>query len=170
MNRLKSYTIIGIIFVLILGSLSHFFYEWSNNNFIVGLFAPINESTWEHMKLLFFPMLLYSFVMIPALKEDYPCITSSLFAGILVGTVLIPVMFYTYTGILGYNLLALDIATFALSVIISFYSAYRFALYCKMQDYTALLCIVVCLFAICFMVFTCYPPSIGLFADPNAYL
>lgn len=169
MNRFKSHAIIGILFVLILGSLSHFFYKWSNNNFIVGLFAPINESTWEHMKLLFFPMLLYSFIVIPVLKDEYPYTMSSLFAGILIGTLLIPVIFYTYTGVLGYHTLILDIATFALSIILSFYSAYRLALYCKMPHYTALLCIAVSFLGICFMIFTCYPPGIGLFADPEAY-
>ena len=71
MKELKSYTIAGIFFVLILGCLSHFFYEWSSNNFIVGLFAPVSESTWEHMKLIFFPMLLYSLVAIPNLKDRY---------------------------------------------------------------------------------------------------
>lgn len=167
MNRLKSYTIIGIIFVLILGSLSHFFYEWSNNNFIVGLLAPINESTWEHMKLLFFPMLLYSFIAIPALKNDFPYILSSLFSGILIGTLLIPVVFYTYTGILGYHTLILDIATFVLSVILSFYFSYVLTLCDKMPHYTALLFVAVCLFCICFIVFTYYPPGIGLFADPE---
>ena len=95
MKQLKAYTIIGIIFTIILGSLSHFFYEWSNNNFFVGLFTPINESTWEHMKLLFFPMLLYSLLMIPKLKGNYPCIHSAYWTGILIGTLLIPAIFYT---------------------------------------------------------------------------
>lgn len=48
-------TIVGILFVSVLGVLMHFVYEWSGSNRFVGLFAPINESTWEHMKLLFFP-------------------------------------------------------------------------------------------------------------------
>ena len=54
MNNLKSYTLAGTIFVLVLGTLSHFFYEWSNDNPLIGLFSPINESVWEHMKLLSF--------------------------------------------------------------------------------------------------------------------
>lgn len=55
MKKLKCCTIIGIIFVLVLGTIFHFLYEWTENNFVVGLFAPINESVWEHMKLVFFP-------------------------------------------------------------------------------------------------------------------
>ena len=45
-------------FISILGVLLHFTYEWSNDNPAVGLFSAVNESTWEHLKLIFFPMLL----------------------------------------------------------------------------------------------------------------
>ena len=77
MNRLKHYSIAGAIFVLIAGTLSHFVYEWSGQNFILGFFFPIDESTWEHMKLIFFPMLSYSLFMNRQLKDDHPCVTSS---------------------------------------------------------------------------------------------
>ena len=163
LKRLKAYTSAGMVFVLLLGTLSHFFYEWSGSNFIIGLFTPVNESTWEHMKLLFFPALLCSLIMIPLLKEEWPCITSSLFSGILLGTALIPVVFYTYTGILGYHTLPMDIAVFIFCVILTFSSSIRLTLSCRVQDYTLLLFTAVCLFIICFMVFTCFPPDIGLF-------
>lgn len=101
MKQLKHYTINGILFVLVSGSLTHFFYEWSGHNPIVGLFTPVNESIWEHMKLLFFPMLAYSFFMVFKLKADYPCIRSALCFGILAGTLCIPILFYTYTALLG---------------------------------------------------------------------
>lgn len=55
----KVFTVIGILFTMILGSLSHFFYGWSGDFFLVGLFSPVNESVWEHLKLLFFPALLF---------------------------------------------------------------------------------------------------------------
>lgn len=168
LNKLKIYIIAGTLFVLALGTFSHFFYEWSNNNFIVGLFSPVNESIWEHMKLVFFPMLLYALAVIPRLNKSYPCIISAFSAGILLGTLLIPVIFYTYTGILGYHLPALDIGTFIFSVIISFLSVYWLASNCRMQKHTFLLCAVICFLAISFMIFTCCPPEIALFADPAA--
>lgn len=163
MNQLKRYLIIGTIFVIVLGTLSHFFYEWSNNNFVVGFFSPVNESTWEHMKLVFFPMLLFSLIAKYRLKSIYPCITSSLLFGILLGTFLIPIFFYTYTGILGYNVLVLDLITFILAVICSFSSVYRLTLSCRMQNHTTILFIAVCVVFVCFILFTVYPPSIALF-------
>lgn len=163
MNQLKRYLIIGTIFVIVLGTLSHFFYEWSNNNFVVGFFSPVNESPWEHMKLVFFPMLLFSLIANYRLKSIYPCITSSLLFGILLGTFLIPIFFYTYTGILGYNVLVLDLITFILAVICSFSSVYRLTLSCRMQNHTTILFIAVCVVFVCFILFTVYPPSIALF-------
>ena len=47
--------IIGFVFVSVIGTLAHFVFEWSGNNTVVGLFCPINESPWEHLKLIFFP-------------------------------------------------------------------------------------------------------------------
>ncbi len=55
----KRYVVIGFFVVGILGTLFHFVYDWSGQLWLVGLFVPVNESTWEHMKLLFIPMLIY---------------------------------------------------------------------------------------------------------------
>lgn len=164
MNQLKWYLIIGTIFVIILGTLSHFFYDWSNNSFVVGFFSPVNESTWEHMKLVFFPMLLFSLFANSKLKSIYPCITSSLLFGILIGTFLIPIFFYTYTGILGYNVFILDLITFILAVICAFFSVYRLTTTCGVQNHKTVLFIEVCIVLVCFVIFTVYPPSIALFA------
>lgn len=167
MNKLKSYTIIGTVFVIIVGSVSHFIYEWSGNNFILGFFFPVNESTWEHMKLCFFPMLLYSLYMNQKLKFDYPCITSSLLAGVLLGTFLIPVIFYTYSGILGRNIMLLDISTFIISVLLAFCSIYKLTLSCRLAVHTNSLKSFLLIIAVCFFVFTYYPIDIGIFSIPS---
>ena len=167
MNKLKHYTILGILFVIIAGTLSHFVYEWSGNNFILGFFFPVNESTWEHMKLCFFPMLLYSCFMNRKLKDDYPCVTSSLLFGVLLGTFLIPIIFYTYSGILGQNYIFFDIATFIISVLLAFIAVYRLSLSCVLDSFLFWLATLAFLTAICFLVFTYYPPCIGLFAVPS---
>lgn len=155
----------GTLFVLLLGTLAHFFYDWSGRNILVGLFAPVSESAWEHMKLVFFPMLLYALAAVPALKKEYPCIGSAFSAGILLGTLPIPVLFYTYTGILGRDLFPLDLATFVCSVLLAFCAVYRLTLSCKIQNGT-LLRAIVGLFFIGFLLFSYYPPDIGLFAQP----
>lgn len=166
MQRLKHYTFGGILFVLAAGTLLHFLYKWTNYNWIAGLFSPVNESVWEHMKLLFFPMLLYSSIILFQRKEDSPCAKSALCFGILIGTICIPLFFYAYTSVLGRNYLLFDLATFAISTIIAFVIAYKFTLSCKLQPYTFFLCGLVCVFFLCFVIFSYCPPDLPIFSEP----
>lgn len=167
MKHLKHDTITGIILVLIAGTLAHFLYDWTGNNHIVGFFTPISESVWEHMKLLFFPMLLYSLIMVLKFHRIYVCIPSALCFGIITGTFLIPLVYYTYTSILGKNVFILDIGTFILSVLTAFWLSYKLTLSCRLESYTYLLCIIVCLLFICFLIFTYRPPHAAIFQDPD---
>lgn len=167
MNPLKRYTIAGVLFTLTVGTLLHFTYEWSGCNVLVSIVSAVNESVWEHMKLIFFPILFCSFYLNRKLKKDYPCISSALNFSILLGTLLIPVIFYTYSGILGYNTLVLDIGTFFISVLAAFYAVYKLALSCQLQRFRIPLGLAVILLAVCFAVFTFAPPSGGIFTDPT---
>lgn len=167
MKHLKRYAIIGIIFVLITGTLAHFLYDWTGNNHIVGFFTPINESIWEHMKLLFFPMLIYSLIMILKFHDKYSCITSALFFGILMGTLLIPLFYYIYTSILSKNVFILDFSTFILSIVIAFWLSYKLTLSCRLESYTSILCILVCILFVCFLTFTYSPPDATIFQAPT---
>lgn len=187
MDPLKKYTLFGILFVSIFGTSAHFIYEWSGENPLAGLFFPVNESTWEHIKLLFFPMLIYLFYMRRSLKPCCPDILPTLFCGLLLGCALIPVLFYTYSGILGRTVIWIDIAIFYISVLSAFLFIYRqtypktelhfrrphkspenihrtFLLYTRQKK--AGLYLLVLLFAIAFFVFTFLPPDIGLFRSP----
>lgn len=165
-NCLKGYAVAGVFFVLVAGTLAHFLYDWTGDNAVIGLFAPVNESVWEHMKLLFFPMLLYSAFMICRCR--IPCLLSSLCLGITVGTLLTPVLFYAYTFILGRDYFLLDIGTFVLSTVIAFWLVYRMTLSCRVKPYTLLLCIMVCVLFLCFLRFTYHPPDSILFKAPES--
>ena len=163
MKKLKRDCIIGTLFVIITGTLSHFVYDWSGQNCIVGFFTPVSESTWEHMKLCFFPMLLYSLYLIQKRKATQPCISSSMAGGILTGTFAIPMLFYTYTGILGKSFLPLDIGVFIVSVMLAFYTVYRLSLSCRAQGHTIVLWMAVIVLILCFIWFTYHSPGIGIF-------
>lgn len=165
MKHLKKYTIIGIIWGLAAGTLSHFLYDWTKNNYIVGFFTPVNESVWEHIKLLFFPAFVYSLIMIIKFRRKYSCITSALCFGILAGALCIPLFFYAYTYVLGKNYLPLDIGTFFLSTVIAFWLSYRLTLARQLEACTALLCILVCILFAAFILFTYHPPDMTLFKE-----
>lgn len=167
MNILKKYTIKGIIFVSILGCISHFIYDWTGNNAAAGFIFPINESIWEHMKLFFFPMILYSIYMNRRLEKNNPGITTSLLFGIILGTMIIPVIYYTYSGILGFNITIIDVLILIVSIFLSFISVYKLTQSRKLSSCLFILEAAVIIIAICFILFTYYPPKINLFADPT---
>ena len=69
-RRLNIFLIIGAVFTIITGTLLHFVYEWSGESLLVGIFSPINESVWEHLKLLFFPMSVWILLGILFLEKN----------------------------------------------------------------------------------------------------
>ena len=153
MNSKKLF-IWGFLFMSVIGTLLHFVYEWSGNNSIVRLFAPWNESTWEHMKLLFFK-----------LPEQSP-IPVALSIGTLVGLALIPILFYTYTGVLGFSVMAIDIAIFYISVLGAFLIGWFLNDNRELANRRGLLLTCLVILAILFFIFSYYPPEIGLFQEP----
>ena len=165
-TKLRWYMAFGIFFTLVAGFLMHYLYEWSGNSFLVGLIAPVNESTWEHMKLIFFPMLVYSIFSVYKLHNCYPGISTGLSIGLLLGTFLIPVLFYTYTGILGFHMLWMDITVFVLSVLVAFIVAYYLTINCCFRDCKPFLLFFTFLLMLCFFFFTVKPPQIGIFQIP----
>lgn len=168
MNKsLKLFLIVGILIVSALGALSHFVYEWTGQNQLAGLFVPVNESIWEHMKLLFFPMLLTAIFLTALLKRTYPHIFTGMLAGLLIGTAAIPVFFFTYSGILGYYIPAVDIAIFYISVGIGFFVAYQLTVSVYAESLHHLLCCLTLLMLAAFVLFSYEPPSLGIFAEPE---
>lgn len=165
-KKLAVCIIIGILFTSIFGTLLHFTYEWSHANYFVGLFSPVNESTWEHMKLLFFPMFLYGIFAELYLKTDFPCISYAYPIGILVGTLAIPVIFYSYTGILGSNYMILDILTFYISVVLAFTVIYLITSRCKDDKNSFLPMLLILILFAAFILFTFDPPELGIFLPP----
>ena len=162
-----TFQILSTLFVSILGVLLHFTYEWSNNNVIVGLFSAINESTWEHLKLLFYPMLITTIIGYFYIGKEKPNFLCAKIIGILVAISFTVIFFYTYTCILGTNVDFLNIATFFIAVLLGDFIAYRYMLSnnpCNKKF--AILTIII--LALCFTIFTFVPPAIGLFEEPTS--
>lgn len=166
MNDLKKFCVIGFLITTVLGIISHFVYDWTGRGFLIGLFFPVNESTWEHMKLLFFPMFLFALVAGKRMERQYPCIYNAMFTGILAGLLLIPTLFYTYSGILGFHVAWANIAVYVISVLAAYFVVYRRTITCKNRD-SKVLRIVMYALVVLFMVFTVYSPGIGLFQVPS---
>ena len=146
------------------GTLLHFLYEWTDSVWVAP-FSGVTESTWEHMKLLFWPMLIYAVVESFFFKDrtDLWCIK---LRGILLGQLLIPVLFYTYNGVIGKSPDWLNIAIFFISAAIAYiYETRQFnkGITCKKPKASIA---VLCIIAVLFVVFTFKTPTLGIFQDP----
>ena len=58
----------GLLFLIVFGTCAHFIYEWSGHNKLAGVICAVNESTWEHMKLVIGPSLIWMIVEAPFLN------------------------------------------------------------------------------------------------------
>lgn len=114
-RRLFYWELAGFLLTGALGTLLHFVYDWSGGSALAAAFSAVNESTWEHMKLLFVPVFLFSVVQVCLLGRDCPHLLWSRALSTLAGLALIPVLFYTYSGVLGRSVTWVNIAVFYLA-------------------------------------------------------
>ncbi len=169
MTRIRYWNTAGAAFGLLAGTLLHFVYEWFGGSFwaVVG---AVNESTWEHLKLLFFPILLFGILEYLSYGKDTPGFLPIKTASILLGMGLIVVLFYTYTGILGFNWAPIDISLFIIGILAAYwFSAKQLeqpSSWALSSATTAVSAGILLLLLLFFIVFTFSPPEIGLFLDP----
>ena len=156
----------GFALVTFGGTILHFLYDWTGESSLISPFSGVNESTWEHMKLLFWPLFLFALVqrLFFRNQENYWCVK---LAEVLLGLVLIPVLFYTYNGVFGKSPDWVNIAIFYITALLVFlfewWAFQKDRLHCK---YPVLAFAAICLIGAAFVVFTFAPPQIPLFQDP----
>ena len=158
--------LLGFAFTSFFGTLLHFLFEWTSNSF-VALFSNVNESTWEHMKLIFFPMFIFAIVESFFIGKDYESFWLIKLRGILLGLSLIPILFYTISGIFGSTPDFINIAIFFVSAAASYiYETRAFLKKNSESKSQGFAVAVLCFIAVLFWVFTFMPPKIPLFEDP----
>ena len=153
------------------GTLLHFLYDWLGKATWIAPFSGVNESTWEHMKLLFWPMFIYAAIQSLFFRDTdgFWCVKLK---GILLGLTLIPIIFYTYNGAIGKSPDWLNISIFFISAAIAYiYETRRFKSKKTTCKNPKLALTLLCVIALLFVVFTFKAPEIGIFRDPltNTY-
>ena len=157
----------GFIFTAIIGTILHFLFDWTGGNVGVALFSAVNESIWEHLKLLFYPMVAVAIIEYFFWGKGISSFWYIKLIGILIGLIMIPVIYYTYTGILGINADWFNITIFFLSAAVVFW----FETKLFQREYSCgigpgLAIAIIFLLAVTFTVFTFIPPHIPFFQDP----
>ena len=109
---------LGVIVISAIGTIAHFLYDWSHHNRIIGLFAAVNESTWEHIKIALTPTFLWS-LYDGALYGLNPNYFVAKLASLIVIALFIPLVFYSYQRITKKPVLVIDILTFYTAILLS---------------------------------------------------
>ena len=170
-NKLFYLQIAGFIFTCIFGTLLHFLYDLTEGNIIAAIFSGVNESTWEHMKLMFYPMATFSIIQYKFIGSEFPNYWSTKLIGLFLSLVLIPIFFYTYTGIFGINADWFNIAIFFICAAIAYFVEYKLFTKekgIKISTKTAL--VLLAGISLLFTANTFSPPEIPLFQDPITML
>ena len=157
----------GFVFVSVLGILLHFLYDWSGENMFLAPISAVNESIWEHMKILFVPMFLYAILEHRFVSSVYPKFWCAKLWGILCGVLLIPVLYYTIQGAFGGSPDWVNIAIYflvAASVFLLETHMLKHDHVCCKQPSVAF--VVLCFLMVLFAILTFITPRIPLFADP----
>ena len=166
-KRRDAWEIAGLLWTLAAGNGLHFVYDWTGESVAAALFASVNESTWEHMKLLAVPWILFSLVEYVALRSDG--IAGPRAAGLLAGLASVPLLFYTYQGIVGRDVMIVDILIFQAAVLAAWLVSRglqrRGSLSAPLWQVLGIL--VQLGAAAVFAVWTVNPPELPLFVDPT---
>ena len=148
------------------GTMLHFIYEWLGESPFIAPFSGVNESTWEHMKLLFWPMFLYA-IFESFFFRDREDFWNIKLRGILLGLIIIPFLFYTYNGVIGKSPDFINILIFFTSAATAFiYETNKFQdepiIYSNPRTEIGVLSLI----AFLFVIFTYRTPHLAIFKDP----
>lgn len=166
-KQIATWQMVGFVFTGLLGTVLHFFFDWTGGSLPAALVSAVNESIWEHMKLLFYPMVLAAWIEYKIWGREAPSFWWIKFGGILTSLVLIPVLYYTYTGALGVCADWFNITIFFLAAAAAYWLETRLfikAAHCQLPAWTAVSGII--LLGLAYTVLTFWQPRIPFFQDP----
>lgn len=156
----------GFVFTSVAGVLLHFLYDWTGESVLAAPFSAVNESTWEHMKLLFYPIFIFSFIEYKFIGNEYDNIWCATLFGAIAGLVAIPVLYYVSTGAFGIRADWFNVAIFFIAAGIAYYVEAQILKndidFCTQTVGFAALCVI----ALMFVVMTFVTPKLPLFKDP----
>ena len=164
----RQWIYIGIPVLFVAGAFMHYFYSLSRKNILVGLVSPVNESVWEHLKLIFLPMMLwwgvYYIIRGKELSIDSNRWFTAGLVSLMVSMIGIIFLYYFYTGAFGKKSVLVDIGILFVALFIGQTLSFHIYQHFKgIHVYFVFLivCIIFCILALC----TFNPPHIPLFQE-----
>jgi hypothetical protein len=167
MHRLiLKWELIGIAVISVLGAMLHFVFDWSGQWEPLGVIAAVNESVWEHFKIGFWPALFYAIGEYPFLKSYTSNFLIAKAACVYAIPVTIAIIFYSYTAVIGQEILTADILIFVIAIALGQLTSYKILTSRQLQRwFNGLGVFLIIILAVAFGVFTFYPPHLPIFLD-----
>lgn len=157
--------LIGIPVIFFGGSIFHFLYKYGGRKKWMAIISPVNESIWEHLKIAFYPALIFS-VFQALVWVNYPInFFTAEIAGIYSMMFFILIAEWIYPTILKKNVLFLDLLVFFVAISLSQFVSY--ALFSSTGIYLpeVIIILIISLQIIIFAVLTFWPLKLPLFRD-----
>lgn len=156
-SKFNKYWLLSWICIVIAGTLLHFAYDVANNNLIVGLFTPVNESVWEHLKLVALPIAIFSVIHYILKKQDKFLVSA--ISIILASCYILFIHYFCET--LNIKNMTVDILSYIFSMLIAF--TYICKTNFKNSKCVGITLIILILTLLAILTIT--PPHISLFLD-----
>jgi hypothetical protein len=155
----------GFLWLVFIGSLLHFTFQWSNNSVVVGLFSPVNESIWEHLKMGYWALIFFIPLEYPMVRKKTLSYFFSRAAGVLVLESFIVLFFYTYTAFTGKPVLWVDISTYVMACFLCQVTVLKLENNPRTAKHEKTGIGILALLGLVFILFTFYPPHYGIFRE-----
>lgn len=162
---LKKIKIINVVFLFLLSFLWHFMYDWFPNN-IFALFFPVNESIWEHMKIIYFCLFMGSILEFVLCKKNNIKINNFYIEAMvksILGVIFYLIIFIPFYLWLGESMF-ISISLMLITYIFMEYIGYKI-LTREEMNINILPVIIIVLGCIMFVILTFYPLHNFLFFD-----
>lgn len=164
----EQWILLGIPILFIVGAVLHFTYDFLGELPLVGAVTPVNESIWEHSKMVLLPVILWWTLYALFRGEKHQLRLGPWFFGallaLLTALAAMPLLFYFYTNAFGVELLWVDIlillAALAMGQLLGLHG-YRHG----NGIAPGVVLVLFALLLLLFILFTFFPPHIPLFQD-----
>jgi hypothetical protein len=173
-RKLATWEIVGGIAILFGASFLHFLYELSGFAAPAAIFGSVNESTWEHLKIFFWPGLAYAIVQHAWLRHEVNNFWVAKATSLVLMTVGIIVAFYFYLGIAlplyGRGALWADIGTGIVGIALGQFVSYRLLTAPPLRAFARPVAVgVIGIMTAAVILFTFAPPRFFLFENFYGY-
>ncbi|HEY69682.1 MAG TPA: hypothetical protein G4O08_03760, partial [Anaerolineae bacterium] len=117
-RTLQRWELAGIAFIVLFGSSLHFLFELSGYWRPMALIAAVNESVWEHFKMVFWPGLIWALIEYPFIRKLARNFGIAKAVSLAAMPITIALLFYGYTAITGEHYVIVDGLIFIVAILL----------------------------------------------------